>query len=1044
MLSSNGQAILLTRRAHEQHETMQQEGGLRGRVVDSARKAIAGATVAIQGTKQTAVTDDKGRFSILSIPAGEYLVTVKCFGFKQSLQHVVIHDDATKELEVVLVASPTMLSGVVTTATGVQQKITVGNDITTLNVDSIQQVAPVTSVTDLLESRVPGLTVLRSSGVPGDPARIRLRGASSINENNDPIVIVDGVRVYARQSDERNATLAPSRFGGSATQNATQGTGNYATPSPLDQIDPNNIETIEVFKGPSASAMYGPDAANGVIVITTKHGQAGPTHWDARLATGLSYEPGDWPVNYYRFGYGQSSTTGSPFCAWNDLSCVQDSIVKYQALNDQRYNVFADHGSHQSGALTVSGGDRVLRYSLTASGAGNLGILKMPGLEQQRFSSQYGYQMPKWMARPDRYNTLGGSGQLTVQPSTTATISLVSSLYTSTQQRSSLEQAPAQLEARYINPLLLGAGSLLMREYERATSENLTSTNALSINWAPVSWLPLSATGGLNTGQRVDKTYIPYGIILNTDILNGIDSTGFYGLGRGTTLDKTLTLGTIIPLRAISLGIGMNYHAGSTNDFSAYTDQLTPGVSNPSTFPPISGNNPIDQVQQSSLDEATYGWYIEPRLNFASRFFVSPGFRLDGGSATGANSGLTGFPKIDLSYVMIDRPDRPLWGLVSLFRPRLAFGVAGVQPGPADKLRLFGGQRGGASDVETAINLNGTLVPAAFLSAVGNTHLQPETSRELEGGFETDLWSNRLELTYTHYDKRRHNAILSVPVAASVYGGNWSHNVNIGEISNTGTEITVDAQVLQGRAIGWHVGLNFSQNTNTLVRLNPGQNAVSLGSDVGRVVTRLVEGYPLWGRWALPIASYADVNQDGVIEASEVRYGDSLVYLGPQQPKSTMGISTDLTLFRGTLGMHASASYQGSFTQFNQAALSSATIAQLGNAPGTSLATQAAIIAASGASSKNSAIGMVQTVSALRLQDLSINYQVPVGISQRFHIPHMQVALQGSNLWLHTNYRGFDPNVNAFPTVKSSGETVVDTGQLPTPRTWSLQVSLRN
>jgi TonB-dependent SusC/RagA subfamily outer membrane receptor len=224
-----------------------------------------------------------------------------------------------------------------------QRKIEVGNDITTINVDSVMKVAPISSVTDLLETRVPGLTVLHSSGVPGDPSRIRLRGSRSITGNNDPIVIVDGVRVYASQSDSRNSSLAPAAVGGTNLASDRRGStpaGQYAAPSPLDQIDPNSIESIEVFKGPSATALYGSDAANGVIVITTKHGRAGPTHWNVSLGQGVNWVPGDWPVNYYRFGINTflPGAYGAPFgmCVWYDTECTVDSVVAFQALNDPR------------------------------------------------------------------------------------------------------------------------------------------------------------------------------------------------------------------------------------------------------------------------------------------------------------------------------------------------------------------------------------------------------------------------------------------------------------------------------------------------------------------------------------------------------------------------------------------------------------------------------------------------------------------------------------------------------------------------------------
>ena len=116
--------------------------------------------------------------------------------------------DRWDKVHITLIPVATVLSGVVTTASGLQRKIEVGNDITTINVDSVMRIAPITSVTDLLETRVPGLTVMHTSGVPGDPSRLRLRGAGSASLNNDPILVVDGVRAYAAQSDGRNDNLA--------------------------------------------------------------------------------------------------------------------------------------------------------------------------------------------------------------------------------------------------------------------------------------------------------------------------------------------------------------------------------------------------------------------------------------------------------------------------------------------------------------------------------------------------------------------------------------------------------------------------------------------------------------------------------------------------------------------------------------------------------------------------------------------------------------------------------------------------------------------
>jgi TonB-dependent SusC/RagA subfamily outer membrane receptor len=249
-------------------------------------------------------------------------------------RRITIVSDAPTRIRLPMTAIPNVLSGVVTTATGTQRKLEVGNDITTLNVDSIQQIAPIASVTDLLESRVPGLTVLRSSGAPGDPARLRLRGPKSITGSNDPIVVVDGIRMYAAQSDQRTANLARA----TQTTNGSLIIGNrvppYAAPSPLDQIDPNSIETIEVLKGPSASSLYGSDAANGVIVVTTKRGRAGPTRWQATIGQGVSYLPGEYPVQTIRWAHqALGDRLGSHPCDISILACnVFDSVTHIQVL----------------------------------------------------------------------------------------------------------------------------------------------------------------------------------------------------------------------------------------------------------------------------------------------------------------------------------------------------------------------------------------------------------------------------------------------------------------------------------------------------------------------------------------------------------------------------------------------------------------------------------------------------------------------------------------------------------------------------------------
>jgi outer membrane receptor protein involved in Fe transport len=531
--------------------------------------------------------------------------------------------------------------------------------------------------------------------------------------------------------------------------------------------------------------------------------------------------------------------------------------------------------------------------------------------------------------------------------------------------------------------------------------------------------------------------------------------------------------------RRINLAVGGNVHTASTEDF-AIAGSLSPGVSVPTVFNVICNSTTnCSNGSQSTSHQSTYGWYVEPQLALNSRFFAAPGFRLDGGSggsrSSGSFAGLSGFPKMDFSYVAVDREDGdPLWGILTLLRPRLAFGLAGTQPRAQDKLRLYNvgaynvttpGQgslisRGAGGCIPT-VAIEGTdSVPAVCLNSLGNTQLRPERSSEIEGGFDATLWRNRVSLTVTQYSKTRHDAILAIPVAPSVFGyqtfnAAFQIQKNIGVIRNTGTEITANAQLLQRRALGWSIGANLSNDKNVVVQLNKGQNPIVIQGIGGSAVQERVQaGFPLFGVFTRSIAGFADANQDQIIEPNEIVYGDSAVYLGEPNPKYQFNLTSDVALLEGRLTVHTGFAYQNGMTQINTGGCTSGALPLLMNQPGVSLATQAGIVAADcggglalsnlrDAGLGSSAIGLVQRVNTFRFNELSINYTIPRVVAQWFRAPRMSVALQGSNLALHTNYRGFDPNVNAFSTV-SAVDATADNGQIPEPRTWWLRLTLGN
>jgi hypothetical protein len=269
--------------------------------------------------------------------------------------------------------------------------------------------------------------------------------------------------------------------------------------------------------------------------------------------------------------------------------------------------------------------------------------------------------------------------------------------------------------------------------------------------------------------------------------------------------------------------------------------------------------------------------------------------------------------------------------------------------------------------------------------------------------------------------------------------GTTTFNVlrNIGVVRSSGTELTFDARVLDAQALSWGVGANVSHRAdNILTRLNAGETAVQASNAGAATLIRFVEGYPLFGLWGYPVLSYADLNGDHVLQQSEIRFADSAAYLGQGDPKYVASFHTDAAVLNGRLSAHASFTLQTGQAQVNQ----STAFDLLPNAPGATLATQTLLFSPVTQSTTLASTGKIQTVSTFRFNDLSINYVLPKGVAGLFRASNATVALQGSNLGLHTNYRGKDPNVNAYPT----GNITADSGQLPLTRMWRLQFTVGN
>ena len=263
-----------------------QTGSIRGEVVDAVtQRPIGGAQVEIVDTRQGGLTNTSGQFLVLNVPVGDHEVRIQFIGFATMSQTVSVASGETAVLDFELARAALQLDQIVVTGTAQEtQARSVGNTVSTIDAAEIVEIAPISTVQELLTARTPGLTLMSNSGQAGSSSKLRIRGAGSLAAGLQPVVYVDGIRMKSGTQGGLDVS-----WGGA------QGT------DALDFLNPNDIESIETIKGPAASTLYGADAAGGVIQIITKKGRAGSgLVWNISFETGYSEWALDTPTNYWR------------------------------------------------------------------------------------------------------------------------------------------------------------------------------------------------------------------------------------------------------------------------------------------------------------------------------------------------------------------------------------------------------------------------------------------------------------------------------------------------------------------------------------------------------------------------------------------------------------------------------------------------------------------------------------------------------------------------------------------------------------------------
>jgi TonB-dependent SusC/RagA subfamily outer membrane receptor len=839
---------------------------------------------------------------------------------------------------------------------------------------------------------------------------INIRGQNSFSLSNEPLLVVDGVRVD-------NSTAA----GSTAPTFAGPSSGRF------DDIDPSEIESIEVVKGPSAATLYGTDAANGVILVKTKRGSVGPPQWNGFVEGGmLTFDRDRFPTSYFPWGHAAATPSTPVRCILLSMyagSCVQDSITDFSPLRDAETTPVGSGSSRRVGGQ-VRGGSSV-RYLLSATWQNEIGYLEMPSSDRPLLEAQAGRPLTHDELHPNSEQKYSVRGNFTVPFGEKADVAI----------STAISRADLRVPEPYL--LLYGGSGSGIRDandgwnfglrasdyFVRRNHEEVTHiTGGMTGNWRPNDWIRARLTAGLDLSTDYVDRLRRAGLGFSAGSLQGSRENTKVNVAL-QTLDAGLSATRSVSASLTSrTSVGAQYNRRTILTNTAAAQNLVPGAET------VAGGATLT-TSESTIESVVAGAYLEQMISWRDRLYLTGAARMDGASSFGAGFNAAVYPKGSVSWVVSDEPFWPRIPGLNSVRLRAAYGESGVQPGPVAAL---------ASETLFQAATSSGVVTGARLGEVGNPDLRPERQREFEGGLDVDFLDGRYGVQVTYYDKRSTDALVSIALPSSFGGGaQWQ---NVGAVRNRGYEAMVHARLLDGPTVNWSVTLNGSINDNTIIAISPSVDAIY---HTGTTLPSLVSGYPLRSWFDYPIESYSDADHDGVITASEVTVGDTPRFAGAGYPRTQVAGLMEIGLFADALRVGAMVERRGGYKILNSPESIRCTY---GACAGTtfqdaSFALQAANVARSTPSLHRTFWGYYEDASFTRLRELSLTYAIPAPLLERLGVNAATVTLSGRNLALWSAYRGADPEIKTLPGNDSYAATNDQTG-VPAPTYWLLRINI--
>ena len=997
-----------------------QEGVIQGQVTEAeTEEPLPGVNIIVVGQAGLgAATDGEGRYVIEGVPAGEQQLEARFVGYRRQAVTVDVAEADTLvqgfELQPSFIEMDEL---VVSVSAGDLRRREVGTDIAAINVNEAIEGAAITDFSSLLNARASNVSVNATSGNVGGGSSIRVRGINSLTQDNSPLLIIDGVRV----------------------NNDTEvGVTRGQTYSRFNDINPQDIASLQIVKGPAATALYGSEAAAGVIVVETKSGVQGRTRFTFQTEQGTMTDVTTYPDNYADVtAFGITDPNDPILAPWRTAQneMTGEVFVLDNPFEDADSSPFR-RGQFSTYNMAVSGGAQNFNYYSSLNYETREGVLPSNFLDRLSFRANFeatpaeavriransGYtrseaNLPKSGNNTSGYfaNAIDGIpiSALGEDGSCLATV-LGASDPSFCDKNGNTRAAFDKIE-----PILSA------QDIDRFTA-------SLQTDITPYEWWTSTIKMGADVTDMTFTDAIPYDPDVPFSFAEGGENFITRPLTRVFTADASTQVS--YPLTSILTGhtaLGAQYFNNRIETISC-EGRIFPNDQATACDAAVSLRGFSDLSENVEV-----GAYVQQRMDYRDFLFVTGSLRVDDNSALGADEGAIWSPSVNTSILL---SEMPFWNVPRFdeLQLRFAWGTASQSPSQYAANRTY---------VITRLAQEGNIVAGLSPLDPGNPDLGPERSQEFELGFNASFFDYRLGVNFTYFDRTTRDAIISRPVAPSLGFAN-NRFINIGRLENSGLEFSIDALIMERENITWDARLQLST-------VHPIVADLGIDEPIFTGVSQVIQTGFAPGAYYGRVITSAERDADGNIIPESVQYapgnleeGSDFRILGQPTPTNEQSLSTTLTLFkRITLttlfdrkgghqlfnGLSAGRNpgiLQGASSRFGE----EWAYRQIRMSP-----EEQATIELDELEGNHDAF-WVEDADFVKWRELKVSYTLPPRLMGRVGASRAQVYVGGRNLYTWTNFSGLDPEARDYGA-RDDLRANVDNA-LPAPRMFFTGVSL--